>query len=108
MSAFLCIATLLKSNVPKEHIIKFLKKVESDCLRQKLKLAKIYSGVSSKTKNQLIEMIIYGFMCDKIKDMGSIHDFDKNKFNALINKCNIVQNELVGYGNYNKNKRALI
>ena len=47
-------------------------------------------------------------MCDKIKDMESIHDFDKNKFNALINKCNIVQNELVGYGNYNKNKRALI
>ena len=77
-------------------------------MRQNLKLAKIYSGVPLKTKEQLIEMIIYGFMCDKIKDMGSIHDFDKNKFSALINECNIVQSELVGYGNYNKNKRALI
>ena len=63
MSAFLCVATLLKSNIPQEHIIKFLNRIESDCLRQYLDHAKIYSGRSSKTKKQLIEIIIYGFSC---------------------------------------------
>ena len=41
MSAFLCIASLLKSNIPREHIIKFLNRAESNCLRQYLEHTKV-------------------------------------------------------------------
>ena len=32
----------------------------------------IYSGVATKTINQLLEMIIYGYMCRKIKNIETI------------------------------------
>ena len=50
MSAFLCIAILLNSNIPKEDIIKVLNRVEINFLKQYLDHAKIYRGSSTKSK----------------------------------------------------------
>ena len=95
MSAFLCIATLLNSNIPKEDIIKVLNRVEINILKQYSDHAKIYRGSSTKSKKKLIEMILYGFICDKIIDIGSIYDFNKNDLNKTIDKCNINKSKLV-------------
>ena len=110
ISAFLCIATLLNSNISHDDLISFLNKVESTSLKQYLRYANIYTSSRIKSKHQLIEMIIYGFMCNKINDMPSIEvsNKDKDKFKKTIEKCNIDIKKLPGYGNCNKGKRDLI
>ena len=52
MSAFLCIATLINSNLPRDHIILFLGGAETNVLRQYLWNAKVYTGLSSKNKKK--------------------------------------------------------
>ena len=61
-----------------------------------------------KSKIQLIEMILYKFMCDKMNDTPSVEISDKNKFKKIIEKCNIDINKLPGYGHCNKRKKDLI
>lgn len=51
MSGYLCIATLLKLNLPREDLIKFLFRVESSCIIQYLDKATIYSGSNKSKKN---------------------------------------------------------
>ena len=108
MSAFLCMATVLNSNIPHDDLISFLNQVESTSLKQYLRYANVYTGSRIKSKIQLIEMIIYGFMCDKVSDIPSIEVSDKNKFKKTIEKCNTDIKKLPGYGHCNKRKRDLI
>ena len=100
MSPLLCIAT--------DYLTCFLNKVEGTSLKKYLRYANTYTGSRIKSKNQLIEMIIYGFMCDKINDIPSIEVSDKYKFKKIIAKCNIDIKKLHGYGNCNKRKEGLI
>ena len=44
MSAFLCIVTVLNSNIPHDDLISFLNKVESTSLKQYLRYANVYTG----------------------------------------------------------------
>ena len=53
MSAFLCIATLLNSNMLHDELISFLNKVESTSLKQYLRYANIYTGSRIKTKKSI-------------------------------------------------------
>ena len=106
MSAFLCISTLLNSNIPHDYFISFLNRVESTNLKQYLRYANIYTGSKIKSKHELIEMIMYGFMCNKINDIPSIEVSDKHKFKKITEKCNIGIKKLPGYGNCNKRKES--
>ena len=63
-----------------DELISFLNQVESTSLKQYLRYANIYTGSRIKSKNQLIEMFKYGFMCNKINNIPSIEVSDKNKF----------------------------
>ena len=72
MLAFLCIETLLNSNIVKAS------------LKQYLRHANICTGSRIKSKHQLIEMIMYGFMCNKINDIPSTEESDKDKFKKAI------------------------
>ena len=109
MSAFLYIATLLNSNISHDELISVLYKVESSSLKQYLRYANIYTDSKTKLKHQLIEIIMYGFMCNKINDIPSIKINDKNKFKKKTKaKCNIDIKKLPGYGNCNKRKRGSI
>ena len=108
MLAFLCIETLLNSNILHDNLISFLNKVVSTSLKQYLRYANIYTGSRIKSKHQLIEMIMYGFMCNKINDIPSIEVSDKDKFKKAIEKCKIDIEKLPGYGNCHKRKRHLI
>ena len=80
----MCIATLINSNLPRDHIIFFLGGAETNMLRQCLRNAKVYTGLSSKNKKHLIEIIIYGFMRDKINDISLIEEIDKKYLKILI------------------------
>ena len=80
MSAFLWMATLLNSNIPHDNLISFLNKVESISLKQYLRYGNIYTSSRMKSEHQLIEMIMYSFMCDRTNDIPSIEVSDKDKF----------------------------
>ena len=70
-------------------------------LRQYLRNAKVYTGLSSKNRKHLIEMIIYGFKCDKINDISLIEEIDQK----ILKYFNINIKRLLGYGNCDKRKK---
>ena len=61
-SSFTAISILVKSNISRQCLINFLNGVSS----QSLKLANIYDGNSNKKKSDLIEMINYGCITNKL------------------------------------------
>ena len=68
-SSFLCISTLVKSNIPENCLINFLNEVIIQSLKNYLRLANVYDGNANKKKSDLIEMIIYGCMNGKLKNI---------------------------------------
>ena len=68
-SSFLCISTLVKSNIPENSLINFLNEVIVQSLKNYLRLANVYDGNANKKKSDLIEMIIYGCMNGKLKNI---------------------------------------
>ena len=65
-SAFVPISTLIKSNIGKRCLINFLMNVSAQALRDYLECANIQKGTSAKKKSDLIEMIIYGCITEKL------------------------------------------
>ena len=55
-SSFLCISTLVKSNIPENSLINFLNEVIIQSLKNYLRLANVYDGNANKKKSDLIEM----------------------------------------------------
>ena len=55
-SSFLCISTLVKSNIPENSLINFLNEVIIQSLKNYLRLANVYDGNANKKKGDLIEM----------------------------------------------------
>ena len=68
-SSFLCISTLVKSNIPENSLINLLNEVIIQSLKNYLRLANVYDGYANKKKSDLIEMIIYGCMNGKLKNI---------------------------------------
>ena len=62
-SSLVCIGILVKSNISKLCLIKFLNDVSSRALRAYLGLAEVYDG----NDMMVIEMIVYGCMNGKLK-----------------------------------------
>ena len=65
-SSFTAISILVKSSISRQCLINFLNGVSSQSLRGYLKLANIYDGNSNKKKSDLIEMINYGCITNKL------------------------------------------
>ena len=55
-SSFLCISTLVKSNIPENSLINFSNEVIIQSLKNYLRLANVYDGNADKKKSDLIEM----------------------------------------------------
>ena len=70
MSSSICIAELIKSQIPRCCIISFLNKIDSKHLLECLHYSKVYCGSERKKKIHLIEMIVYGNICNKIIDIS--------------------------------------
>ena len=101
-SSFVCISILVKNKTPKNSLINFLNEVSS----QSLRLANIYDGNSNKKKSDLIEMIIYGRMNGKLKNMN-FDDISNNKANSILKEKDISMKSLSGYGNLGIRKRDI-
>ena len=86
------------------YLINPLNIVSSQSLRSYLRLANIYDGNSNKKKSDLIEMIIYGCMNGKLKNMD-INDISNNKVNSILKEKGISIKSFPGYGNLGKRKR---
>ena len=77
-SSLIAISTLIKNNIGEKCLASFLMTVSNQGLRDYLKLANIYKGDAIKKKTDLIEMIIYGCITnklskEKIEDISAKH-----------------------------------
>ena len=105
-SSFVCISILVKSKVPKNCLINHLNEISSQSLRSYLRLANIYDDNSNNKKSDLIEMIIYGCMNGKLKNMD-INDISNNKVSTVLKEKEISIKSLPGYGNLGLKKKDL-
>ena len=81
-SSLVAISTLVQSIISRQCLINFLTDVSSQSLRCYLKLANIYGGNCNKKKTDLIEMIIYGCIANKL-NKKTIQDISLNKAYAI-------------------------
>ena len=72
--------------------------ISTQSLRDYLKCANSYEGNTSKQKTDLIEMIVYGCVTDKLNE-ERVKDISAKQANQILNKSNIVVKSLPGYGN---------
>ena len=105
-SSFVCISILVKSKLTKNCLINHLNEISSQSLRSYLRLANIYDGNYNKKKSDLIEMIIYGCMNGKLKNMD-INDISNNKVNTILKEKEISIKSLPGYGNLGLRRKDL-
>ena len=80
--------------------------ISTESLRDYLKCANIYKGNTSKKKTDLIEMIVYGCITDKLNNKG-VEDIWTKQANQILNKSNIVVKSLPGYGNAELKKKYI-
>ena len=69
-SSFVAISILIKSDIGEKSLINTQMNMSSEWLRGYLECANIYKGNSSKKKTDLIEMIVYGCITDKLNKKG--------------------------------------
>ena len=105
-SAFVVISTLIKSNIGEKCIINFLMNISAQALRDYLECANIYNRTSPKKKTDLIEMIIYGCIIEKL-NKKEIEDISIKQVNQILNKSNIIIKSLPGYGDARLRKKEI-
>ena len=70
------------------------------------RMREYFKGNSSKEKTDLIEMIVYGWITDKLNNEG-IEDISWKQTNQILNKSNITVKSLPGYGNAELKKKNI-
>ena len=105
-SSLVCIGILVKSNISKLCLIKFLNDVSSRALRAYLGLAEVYDGNANKKKSDLIEMIVYGCMNGKLKNKV-VDEISVKRAYTILRENNINIKSLPGYGNMGLRKKDI-
>ena len=105
-SAFVVISKLVKSDIAEKCLTNFLMNVSTQALRDYLECAKICKGNSTKKITDVIEMIIYGCITEKLNKNG-LEDISTKKANLVLNKSNITVKSLPGYGNAELKKKEI-
>ena len=80
--------------------------ISSQSLRAYLKLANIYDGYSNKKKTDLVEMIVYGCMINKISK-EPIKDISMNRALNILKEHDISIKSLPGYGNIGMKRKDI-
>ena len=83
-SSLVGISTLVKSNIGEKCLVNILMYSSTVALRNYLKLANIYRTNSSKKKTELVEMIVYGCITDKL-NKKEIEDISVKEANETLN-----------------------
>ena len=76
-SSLVAIGILVKSNFGERCLMNFLMNISTQALRDYLRLANIYKGNSSKKNTNLVEMIVYGCITNKL-NKNEIKDISPN------------------------------
>ena len=82
-SSLVATSTLVKSNIGKRCLVNILMNISTTTLRDYLKLTNIYKSNSSKKKTNLVEMIVYGCITNKL-DKNKIEDVSIKKANKIL------------------------
>ena len=106
-SSFVSIETLIKSNLGEKCLINILMNISSDALRDYLECGQIYKGTSSKKKTDLVEMIVYGHITDKINKMR-MEAISKKETNQILRSNKILVKSLPGYGNIELKRKEIV
>ena len=69
-SSFVAISTLVKGDNGEKCLINILMDISIQGLRNYLEFANIYKGNASKKKADLVEMIVYGCIINKLNKIG--------------------------------------
>ena len=105
-SSLVSISILLKSNISRQCLISFLMDISSQSLRGYLRLANIYDGNCNKNKSDLIEMIVYGCITNKL-NKKRIEDISLDKAHTILKEKDISIKSLPGYGNVGLRKKDI-
>ena len=105
-SSFVAASALVKSNLGETCLINALMNVSSQSLRAYLKLANIQDGNSNKKKTDLVEMIVYGCMINKISK-EPIKDISMNRALNILKEDDISIKPLPGYGNIGMKRKNI-
>ena len=97
-SSFVVISSLIKNDLGEKCLINILMNISSQALGDYLEYVNIYKGNSSKKKTDLIEMIVYGCITNKLKK-NVIEDISTKQANQILSKNKIKVESLPGYGN---------
>ena len=82
-SSFVAISILMNRRLNKKCLIDILMNMSSEALRGYLELANIYKGNSPQKKTNLIEMIVYGCITDKL-NKNDIKDISRKELNEVL------------------------
>ena len=105
-SSFVSISTLVKSNFGERCLINALMNISSQSLRAYLKLANIYDDNSNKKKTDLVELIVYGCMINKISKKP-IKDISMNRALNILKERDIFIKSLPEYGNMGMKRKDI-
>ena len=84
-SSFVSIASLVKSNLGEWCLINILMNISTSAFSDYLECAKIYKGASSKKKTNLVELIVYGHITNKVNKINLV-DITKTERNQIFKK----------------------
>ena len=96
-SSFVAITILIKSDIGEKCLLNTLMNMLSEALRGYLKHANIYKGSSLKKNTDLIEMIVYGCITDKLSK-NIIENISIKQANQITSKHKIKVESIPGYG----------
>ena len=106
-SSFVSIATLVKSNLGEWSLINIVMNISTNALSDYLECAKIYKGASSKKKKNLIAMIVYGHITNKLNKMNPV-DISKTERNQILKQNEINVRSLPGHGNVGRKRKEIM
>ena len=106
-SSLACISIFVKSNIGKKCLINSLMNMSNEALTEYLELANVYKSNSSKKKTDLVEMIVYGHMNDKISKFD-IKDISIDTAKKILSDNNIGIKSLPGYRNSGFKRKEII
>ena len=105
-SSFVGISILVKSRISEKFLINILMNMSSHSLRSYLKLANVYDGNSNKKKTNLIEILVYGCITNKLSNK-LVKDISLNKAMSILKEKDILVKSLPGYGNLELMKKDI-
>ena len=101
------ISALVKSNISERCLVNILMNISTPALRDYLKLPNIYRGNSTKKKTNLVEMIVYGCITNKL-NKDKIEDISIKEANKILKEKEIILKSLPGYGNVTLKKKDIL